>query len=83
MAMANTPAMYGGATADRAVPPGWEMKMEPDGRILYIDHNTKVGLSLPLIVTLPLSLTVKTVNSDRVDEQYNLQAVRIRLFCAR
>ncbi|CAM9493458.1 unnamed protein product [Ectocarpus fasciculatus] len=26
-----------------ALPPGWEMKMEPDGRMLYIDHNTKAS----------------------------------------
>lgn len=25
------------------LPPGWEAKMEPDGRMLYIDHNTKVS----------------------------------------
>eukprot|EP00903_Cladosiphon_okamuranus_P005760 g5711.t1 len=44
MGMGNTPPMYGGGTADggiAALPPGWEMKMEPDGRMLYIDHNTK------------------------------------------
>ncbi|CAM9144310.1 unnamed protein product [Ectocarpus sp. 4 AP-2014] len=33
--------MAGGPT----LPPGWEMKMEPDGRMLYIDHNTKARAS--------------------------------------
>ena len=42
--MATTPPTYGGAVVDTGVaplPPGWEMRMEPDGRMLYIDHNTK------------------------------------------
>ena len=24
-----------------AVPPGWEQKLAPDGRLYYIDHNTR------------------------------------------
>ena len=26
---------------DTALPPGWEEKKTPDGRVFYIDHNTK------------------------------------------
>lgn len=32
----------GGVGLGLGLPPGWEMKMEPDGRMLYIDHTTKV-----------------------------------------
>lgn len=35
----------GGAGLGLGLPPGWEAKMEPDGRILYIDHTTKVRFS--------------------------------------
>lgn len=38
------PAMpgYGGLPTTGGLPPGWESRVEPDGRTVYIDHNTKV-----------------------------------------
>ena len=27
--------------SDSSLPPGWEEKKTPDGRVFYIDHNTK------------------------------------------
>lgn len=33
---------YGGLPAAGGLPPGWESRVEPDGRTVYIDHNTKV-----------------------------------------
>lgn len=35
---------YGGWPAAGVLPPGWDSKVEPDGRTVYIDHNTKVWL---------------------------------------
>ena len=29
-------------SADEPLPPGWEEKKTPDGRVFYIDHNTKL-----------------------------------------
>ena len=38
------PAMpgYGGLPTTGALPPGWESRVEPDGRTVYINHNSKV-----------------------------------------
>eukprot|EP00904_Undaria_pinnatifida_P010730 jgi/Undpi1/6788/HiC_scaffold_21.g09265.m1 len=33
---------YGGWPVSGGLPPGWESKVEPNGRTVYIDHNTKV-----------------------------------------
>ncbi|CAM9874636.1 unnamed protein product, partial [Pylaiella littoralis] len=38
-----TPQLSASGAGATALPPGWEMRMEPDGRMLYIDHNTKAG----------------------------------------
>lgn len=38
-------AGYGGWPAAEGLPPGWESKVEPNGRTVYIDHNTKVCVS--------------------------------------
>lgn len=35
---------YGGWPVSGGLPPGWESKVEPNGRTVYIDHNTKVRL---------------------------------------
>lgn len=51
--------------AGPALPPGWEMKMEPDGRMLYIDHNTKVGLLLCLLVVV---VVVAVAAADEGDD---------------
>lgn len=43
---------YGGWPAAGGLPPGWESKMEPSGRTVYIDHNTKVRLEAVHVATI-------------------------------
>lgn len=48
--MAAAATTSGGVDGGGALlPPGWEMKM-PDGRMPYIDHNTKASFALALLL---------------------------------
>lgn len=40
--MQGMPGYGGGGGGGNVLPPGWEMRTDPNGRTMYVDHNTKV-----------------------------------------